>query len=69
MEKKRLTRSNNRMVAGVCGGLADYFDLDPTLVRALYAILTFFTVSFPGIILYLILMLIMPNNDDYTIIR
>jgi hypothetical protein len=46
---KKLTRSrSDRMLAGVCGGLAAYFGLDPSLVRIGYALLTFFTV-FAGI--------------------
>jgi phage shock protein C len=45
-------------LAGVCAGLADYFDLDPTLVRALYAVVTFFTGILPGIILYIVLTLL-----------
>lgn len=41
--KKQLTRSNNRMIAGVCSGIADYFGWDVTLVRILYVLATFFT--------------------------
>ena len=41
MEKKRLTRSNNRMIGGVCAGIADYFEWDITLVRIIYAKHTF----------------------------
>lgn len=61
MEKK-LTKSTNKMLAGVCAGLAEYFNLDATLVRVLYAALTFFSAGFPGIVLYIILMLIMPEK-------
>lgn len=62
MEKK-LTKSNNKMAAGVCAGIAEYFDIDPTLVRVGYACLTVFSAAFPGILLYIILCLIMPNKD------
>lgn len=41
MEKKRLTRSNNRMIGGVCAGIADYFNWDITLVRIIYVLATF----------------------------
>ena len=58
--EKKLTRSSNKILAGVCGGIAEYFDVDPTLVRAIYAILAIFTTGFPGLLLYIILMLIMP---------
>ena len=60
MEKKQLTRSTDKMLAGVCSGIAEYFDLDPTLVRVCYAVLTIFTTCFPGLLLYLLLILIMP---------
>lgn len=60
MEKKRLTRSNNRMIGGVCAGIADYFNWDITLVRIVYVLATFFT-AFSGGIVSLILWLIMPE--------
>ena len=68
MAKKKLVRSANRVLAGVCGGIADYLDIDPTVVRVVYAALTIFTTGFPGILLYLILLLIIPartKNDDF----
>ncbi len=65
MEQKKLRRSNNKMVAGVCAGLAEYFEVDPTMVRVIYAVLTIFSAAFPGILLYIILMLIMPNQEQY----
>jgi len=61
---KKLKRSQNQMVAGVCAGIADYFDLDPTLVRVGYAILSIFTAAFPGLLLYIILWIIMPLNYE-----
>ncbi|MEI3055976.1 PspC domain-containing protein [Phocaeicola plebeius] len=60
MEKKRLTRSNNRMIGGVCAGIADYFGWDITLVRIIYVLATFFT-AFSGGLVYLILWLVMPE--------
>jgi len=62
MEKK-LVKSNNKMLAGVCGGIGEYFNIDPTLVRVIYVILSLFTTGFPGLLLYLILCLVMPNAD------
>lgn len=62
MEKK-LTKSNNKMIAGVCAGIAEYFAIDPTLARVGYAALSVFSAGFPGLILYLILALIMPNAE------
>ena len=63
MAPKKLTRSRtDRKLAGLCGGLAAYLNLDPTVVRVAYALLTLFT-AFSGIIIYLILMLLMPEGD------
>lgn len=58
--KKKLTRSNNKMIAGVLAGIADYLDMDPTVVRILYVVLSIASVGFPGIIVYLIMWAIMP---------
>ncbi len=57
-EKKKLTRSDNKMVGGVCAGIGEYLGIDPTIVRIIYVLMIFFA-GF-GIILYLILWLIMP---------
>ena len=60
---KRLTRSDSeKMIAGVCAGIADYFDLDPTLVRIGYVLLSLFSAGFPGIIVYIILAAVMPRT-------
>ena len=59
MADKKLTRSTNKMVAGVCAGIAEYFDLDPTLVRVVYAALSIFSAGFPGVILYIIMLILM----------
>ena len=67
MENKKLMRSSNKILAGVCGGLAEYFNLDPTLVRVIYAALTLFTAGFPGILLYIVMLLIMPQSDGMDI--
>lgn len=61
---KRLYRSSDRVVAGVCGGIAEYFDIDPTLIRVAYVILSLFSVAFPGVLLYIILMILIPNYDQ-----
>ena len=50
-----MTRSNNRMIGGVCAGIADYFEWDITLVRIIYVLATFFT-AFPVDLVYLILL-------------
>ena len=63
-EPKKLTRSNNGMIAGVCAGIADYFDLDPTLVRVGYILFSLFTM-FSGVIAYFILWLVIPKKTFY----
>ena len=61
VEKKRLTRSTDRVLGGVCGGIAEYFDWDPTLVRVGYLFLTLFTV-FSGVLIYPILWVVIPEK-------
>lgn len=60
-EKKRLTRSNNKMIGGVCAGLAEYLDLDPTIVRIVWVLMVFFA-GFGGL-LYVILWLVMSKQQ------
>lgn len=58
-----LTRSKtNRVLAGVCGGIAEWLGWDPTMVRILYVVLSILSVAFPGIIVYLILWIAMPER-------
>ena len=64
---KKLTRSSNRMIAGVSAGIAEYFGWDPTLLRIVYVLATFFT-AFTGVIIYIILWIVMPAkmpSDGY----
>lgn len=62
MAQKKLTRSANKVLAGVLGGIAEYFEVDATLVRICYAALAVFSAGFPGILLYIIMWLIMPEK-------
>lgn len=65
MPSGQLLRSrSNRMIAGVCGGLAEWLGWDPTAVRILYVLISFFSVAFPGILVYIILALVMPAEDE-----
>ncbi|MBR0038243.1 MAG: PspC domain-containing protein [Bacteroidales bacterium] len=61
---KTLTRSKNKMIGGVCAGIAEYFNVDPTLVRVAYAILAVFSAGFPGLLLYILLLIIMPAPKE-----
>lgn len=64
MEKKlRRTTGSEKMFFGVCGGVAKYFDLDATLIRILWAILTIFGFGTP-VLLYFIMMFIMPKEGQ-----
>ncbi|HEX6071236.1 MAG TPA: PspC domain-containing protein [Longimicrobiaceae bacterium] len=62
MADRALTRSGNRMIAGVCGGIAEYLGWSPTLVRVLYAVGSVMSAAFPGIVVYLILWIVMPDG-------
>ena len=59
---KRLMRSNDRVIAGVCGGIAEYLDFDPVMVRVAYAFLPLFT-AFCGVIFYIVLWIVMPERS------
>ncbi len=66
--KKRLYRSTtDRMIAGVIGGLAEYFAIDSALLRLVAALGILATGLFPGVVLYLIAVFIVPNALDVTI--
>ncbi|MCL2110471.1 PspC domain-containing protein [Microgenomates group bacterium] len=59
--KKKLYRSNsNRMIAGVCGGIGEYFDIDPTIIRLGWVLLTFFGGS--GLIAYIVCAIVIPKE-------
>lgn len=59
----RLYRStNDRILGGVCGGIAKYMGWDPTLVRLAYIILSLASIGFPGLLVYVILWIVMPED-------
>jgi phage shock protein C len=59
-EPRKLYRSQSqRMIAGVCGGLADYFNVDATLIRVLFLLLTVFGGS--GLVIYVVMWIIVPD--------
>ena len=60
----RLTRSRNKMIAGVCAGIAEYYGWSARDVRIGYVLLSVLSAAFPGILVYLILWLVMPPPDD-----
>lgn len=64
MPNTKLKRSSDRMIAGVCGGLAEWLGWKPDRVRVVYVIVSIFSAAFPGIIVYLLLWLLMPDADE-----
>lgn len=61
MEKRLRRSSTDSIIAGVCGGIAEYFDIDPVAVRVAYVLLTLFT-AFSGVLAYIILWIVMPQR-------
>lgn len=53
------------MIAGVCAGIAEWLGWDPTLVRLLYVIISVVSAAFPGILVYIILWIVMPDENLY----
>jgi phage shock protein C len=61
--KKPLRRSRtNRVIAGVVGGLAEYIGIDPVLARVIYVLVSVFSAAFPGVLVYLILWVVIPEE-------
>lgn len=66
MEKKKIYRSTtDKKFAGVCGGIAEYLDVDATLIRLAVVLLSLFSVG-TGILIYIIVAIILPQNPGYT---
>ena len=64
MKDKKLTRSaDDRMLAGVAGGLAEYLDIDAVLIRILFVIIALLGGGFTGILIYVVLWIIMPEAE------
>jgi phage shock protein PspC (stress-responsive transcriptional regulator) len=59
---RRLVRKNG-IIAGVCGGIADSFGWNPTLVRILYVVISTLSVAVPGILIYVILWILTPKEE------
>jgi phage shock protein C len=60
---RRLVRSRNKMIAGVCAGIAEYFGWDVTLFRVAYVLISILSVAFPGILVYLVCWIVMPRPE------
>ena len=66
MEKRLYRSRNNRMLAGVCGGLANYFGIDPTIVRVL-AVICLLAFNIMAVIAYLILIIVVPLEGSANV--
>jgi len=64
MNKQKLTRSNDTVIAGVCAGLAEWLGWDKNTVRILYLLLSILSAGFPGTLIYIILWIVMPKDDN-----
>jgi phage shock protein C len=64
MNKKLYRSMADRKLCGVCGGIAEYFDLDPTVIRLLWVVMTLFTAAFPGVLAYIICAIIVPQQNQ-----
>lgn len=62
MTSARLVRSRDRILGGVCGGLANWLGWDVTIVRIAYVLISILSAAFPGTIVYIILWVIMPEE-------
>lgn len=61
--EKRLYKSNtNKILGGVLGGIGEFFGIDPTIVRIGYVLLSIFSAGFPGLLLYIIMLFIVPKE-------
>ena len=57
---------SNRIIAGVCGGFARWLGWNPTTFRVLYVVVSLLSAAFPGILVYLVLWVVMPNDAART---
>ncbi len=64
MEKRLYRSRSQRKIWGVCGGLAEYFNVDPTIVRLVAVLLIFLSGLMPGILAYIVLTIIIPLEDS-----
>ncbi len=69
MQKRLYKDKRNQQISGVCAGIAKYFSIDPTLVRLVWALVTLLSAAFPGVLIYIICAIVIPDDpDDTTVI-
>lgn len=69
MEKKIYRLQSNKMIGGVCAGLAEYLDIDATLIRLLFVALSLLTAIFPMLVFYVIAWIIVPVKEEVVMVR
>ncbi len=60
---RRLTRSTDKMIAGVCAGLAEYLGVNVTMFRIAFVVVSVISAAFPGIVVYVVLWALMPRPE------
>lgn len=65
MEKKLYRTPNNKIFAGICGGVGEFFGIDPVLIRVIWLLVVIFTGVFPGLIAYIIAIFIIPERSVF----
>lgn len=63
---KKLYLSKDRKIAGVCGGVGEYFGIDPSVIRLGWIVITILTGIVPGIVAYLVAAIVIPDGTDTT---
>ena len=66
MQKKLYRSKSNRMLVGVCAGVAEYFNIDPTVVRVAWAVVSLF--AFVGVVAYVVCAFVIPEKPDSEIV-
>ncbi len=66
MEKRLYRSRDNKIIAGIMGGIGEYYGTDPVLIRLIYVLITLITGFVPGVLGYLIAMLIVPEAPVFT---
>ncbi|MFC2137854.1 PspC domain-containing protein [Bacteroidota bacterium] len=64
--QRRLIRSKNKVIAGVCAGIAEYFGWNIGITRFVYLLISIFSAAFPGTLAYIILWIVMPDSKNYN---
>ena len=64
MSRKLVRSRNDKMIAGVCGGFAEYFGWTPWIVRFVYVLVSICSAAFPGILVYVLLWVLMPKAEQ-----